>query len=344
MKFLSVIVPMYNVEPFVEKCLQRLVDQDIPIEDYEIICVNDGSPDNSRDIVLRFKEKYENIVLIDQENQGVSGARNNGIDRACGKYLMFIDPDDYVDRNTFKRALSIAEKEKTQVAYLGFAVLNEDESIKSTVYLEESAGKTFKGVDAYTVTHSKRKADPDRIYGILFNREFVETYNFRFLVGVPYLEDGELMTRMLSIADNCFFISGPFYRRTTRPGSATNSNLFYSKYAIDGFIKSAVNLREFSRKQDLNDTQREFLNQPIAKYVILTVSATARLTSFKTFLYVRSELRKNGFKKLNMDGSYKMYQKLGGLFNASIYMLYIYMLLRPLGLSYRKLKNKLLKV
>src|SRR5690606_24149359 len=93
---LSIIIPMYNVEPYIERCLSSLQDQDIPMEEYEIICINDGSPDNSREVVIRFQRQNKNIILIDQSNQGVSKARNNGINVARGKYLLFVDPDDYI--------------------------------------------------------------------------------------------------------------------------------------------------------------------------------------------------------------------------------------------------------
>ena len=92
MKSLSIIIPIYNVAPYVERCIRSLEDQDIPKDDYEIICINDGSPDNCREIVEQLQQEFSNIILINQENQGVSMARNNGIDLSEGKYLLFVDP------------------------------------------------------------------------------------------------------------------------------------------------------------------------------------------------------------------------------------------------------------
>uniref|UniRef100_UPI0030DB473E glycosyltransferase family 2 protein n=1 Tax=uncultured Imperialibacter sp. TaxID=1672639 RepID=UPI0030DB473E len=98
---LSIIVPVYNVEEYLERCVRSLEDQDIPRSDYEIIVVNDGSPDNSKEVVERLQRELSNIILINQENQGVSMARNAGIDRASGEYLVVVDPDDYVAPNSF---------------------------------------------------------------------------------------------------------------------------------------------------------------------------------------------------------------------------------------------------
>ncbi|MCU4173861.1 glycosyltransferase [Carboxylicivirga sp. N1Y90] len=341
MKRLSIVVPMYNVEPFVEKCLRYLVEQDIPQEEYEIICVNDGSPDNSRDIVLKFKEKYSNVVLLDQENQGVSMARNNGIDIATGKYLLFIDPDDYTDSNCFKNILQKADDNDAEVVHLGFTVLDEFDKEKAAVHHEGISTTVVEGIKAYSLCHVEGRPDPDRIYGILIKRDLLNTYKLRFLEGVPYLEDGELMTRISCIASRCLFIKGTFYWRTTRPGSATNSDLFYSKRAIDGFIKSASNLRVFRETLSLSVEQRQYLNQPIVKYVILSLSASSKFTDYKTYRYVRASLLKNNFNKLELEGIDKTYKKLGGFFNISISLLHCYLLFRPIGLSVKNILNKL---
>ena len=97
----SIIVPVYNVEPYLNKCLDSLVKQ--TLEDIEIIIVNDNSPDNSEQIILEYKEKYpDKIVYIKKENGGVSSARNAGLEVARGEYIGFLDGDDYVSLDMFK--------------------------------------------------------------------------------------------------------------------------------------------------------------------------------------------------------------------------------------------------
>lgn len=93
---------MYNSAKWLPKCLDSVLNQDVPLDELEVICVNDGSPDNSEEVSLQYKEKYpDTIVVISQENQGPSGARNNGMKHATGKYLCFVDPDDYVEPQVF---------------------------------------------------------------------------------------------------------------------------------------------------------------------------------------------------------------------------------------------------
>ena len=103
MKRLSIIVPIFNVELYLAKCLDSLVIQDIQKHEYEIIIINDGSTDSSKDIIKSYLKKYSNIRYIVQENQGLGGARNTGILNACGKYLMFVDSDDYIEKNCLNR-------------------------------------------------------------------------------------------------------------------------------------------------------------------------------------------------------------------------------------------------
>ena len=97
--FLSFIVPVYNAEAYLEECLCSLLEQDIPSGEYEVICVNDGSTDGSREILSSFAAQFPNLVLIDQANSGVSAARNAGLKAARGAFVWFVDADDFLRPN-----------------------------------------------------------------------------------------------------------------------------------------------------------------------------------------------------------------------------------------------------
>ena len=96
----SFVVPVYNTSKYLKKCLDSLVKQ--TFKDFEVIIVNDGSTDKSKDIILKYESKYDSIKVINQENQGLSMARNNGVKKASGKYIIFIDSDDYVEKGLLK--------------------------------------------------------------------------------------------------------------------------------------------------------------------------------------------------------------------------------------------------
>lgn len=93
----SVIIPVYNVEKYLRRCLNSVIDQEY--KNIEIILVNDGSTDNSLEMAISYKEKDKRIKVFSQENQGLSAARNTGLDKSQGEYIIFIDSDDYVSKD-----------------------------------------------------------------------------------------------------------------------------------------------------------------------------------------------------------------------------------------------------
>jgi len=318
---------MYNVAPYVDRCIRSLEDQDIPKEDYEIICVNDGSPDNCKNIVENLQQEFPNIVLINQENQGVSMARNNGIYRATGKYLLFIDPDDYVDTHSFARVLKTVDKQNAQVSFLGYSFLNEDGTLRKAVFNEKEKGTVYPGLEAYFEARGDRQTDPDRMWAVLFEREFMNKNNLRYLPNVPYLEDGELIARIMCLAERCIFDGHSFYQRTTRPGSATHSNLFRSEKATNGFILAAQNLKNFQSSYDLTTAQKEFLNQPICKFVLLAINSSFRSTI--AIKHTLKRLKKLGLHKCNVNGCHLVYKRFAYLYNLCQYMGVLYLKLKP---------------
>jgi len=127
MKLLSFIIPLYNSSQWLHKCLDSVLKQDIDEEQLEIICVNDGSPDNSADIVREYQAKHpQSIVLLEQENQGPSGARNNGMRYATGKYLCFVDPDDFVESNVYGTFVAKMEEHQLDMLRFNYQIVDEN--------------------------------------------------------------------------------------------------------------------------------------------------------------------------------------------------------------------------
>jgi glycosyltransferase involved in cell wall biosynthesis len=113
---LSIIIPFYNVEKYIAECLDSVYAQDIPESEYEVICVNDCSPDNSRQIVLEYQKKHDNLILIEHEtNKMLGAARNTGLRAAQGKYVWFIDSDDYIVQNVLNTLLLVAEQNYLEI-------------------------------------------------------------------------------------------------------------------------------------------------------------------------------------------------------------------------------------
>ncbi len=113
----SVIVPIYNNEKYLKECLDSICNQ--TLTDIEIICVNDGSEDNSLKIIEEYKQKDNRIILINQDNLGVSAARNNGIKIATGEYIGFVDSDDYIDNDFYEKLYNAAKHNDSDMAVAG---------------------------------------------------------------------------------------------------------------------------------------------------------------------------------------------------------------------------------
>lgn len=102
--YVSIVIPIYNVAPYIEKCLESVLKQGLQSSEYEVVMVNDGSKDESADICQTYCDRYDNFRLIHQDNAGVSAARNRGIDAARGEYIVFLDADDYMLDNGLQLA------------------------------------------------------------------------------------------------------------------------------------------------------------------------------------------------------------------------------------------------
>ncbi|MCD4725161.1 MAG: glycosyltransferase [Bacteroidales bacterium] len=341
MKRLSIIIPMYNVAPYVERCIRSLEDQDIPPDDYELICINDGSPDNCGEIVTQLQHEFSNIVLIKQANQGVSRARNNGIEKAAGKYLLFIDPDDYVESNSFAGILQTAEQNNVQVSFLGYSFLNEDGTLRKAVFNEKEKGIVYPGLEAYFVARGDGQTDPDRSWAVLFEREFMNKNNLRYLPNVPYLEDGELIARIMCLAERCIFDGHSFYQRTTRPGSATNSKLFSSKKATNGFILAAINMKKLQASPNLSKAQKELLNQAIVKFITLAFNSCIGTHSYSRIISIRNKLRENSLGECQLEGVDKSYKGYAHAYNYSpIILMLVLFIRRYFSLFINRLNSK----
>ena len=271
---LSIIVPAYNVADYIERCIRSLENQDIPKSDYEIIVTNDGSPDNSRQIIEKLQEEFSNIVLINQENQGVSMARNNAIAIAKGKFIMPIDPDDYVQTNSFGEIFSIINEFESDCYVLQVNKINEHgEVIWKTDY------KKYNKIIHKTLAsfhdskgENNNLADPDRSWAIIYKKEIISKYDIFYPKNVPYLEDAIFVSKYFFYVKSYMLIDTPFYMRTVRMGSATNSNLFLTDFARKGFANGVKDIYDFyttHKTAIVNEDRFGFLRQTYIHFCIL---------------------------------------------------------------------------
>lgn len=314
---LSIIIPTYNLELYIEKCLKSLLNQDLPLNQYEIIVVNDGSTDSTEFIVAGLVEDNSNIKLINKTNGGVSSARNIGIQEAKGEYITFLDGDDYFVPNILSSILDFVRKDDLQIGLFG---IRGEESKIEKFYIENTPIIT--GIDLYL---NHRKYIGDNSCPMLTKREFLISNNLRYTVDIPYLEDGLFVAKLMCLATKCSYNGYPYYTRVIRPGSADTSNIFYTKKAIDGFIKAIDDLKNMQLLSKLTVGQNQFLNQPINKFIKTALGACLTINTVKYLFYVISELKKRGINKINPSNS----------------NIYLFVLKSLLDLASLSIKNKL---
>jgi len=193
---ISVIVPVYNTEKYLRKCLDSVVNQ--TYKDLEAIIVNDGSTDNSQKIIDEYISKYPNKVkCISKQNGGLSGARNCGIEAATGDYIAFVDSDDYIDENLFENLLPYMEK---NIDLIKFKLVKTDEQYKE---IEKVAGPKFNeatGEEGFNLlVFNDVLLEPACIY--LYKKILFDKNNFKFLENT-YHEDFGLIPIILLHAKN----------------------------------------------------------------------------------------------------------------------------------------------
>ena len=141
----SVIIPVFNTEDYLGQCLDSAVNQ--TLKDIEIICINDGSTDHSPAILEEYQAKDPRVVIISQDNRGLSAARNCGMIKARGKYVYFLDSDDYVDSETLKRSTELAEKNDLDAVVFGFEQFADS---KELLLIHPCMVNLFRGAPKYT--------------------------------------------------------------------------------------------------------------------------------------------------------------------------------------------------
>jgi glycosyltransferase involved in cell wall biosynthesis len=253
---LSIIVPVYNVRDSLFRCVQSLISQDIPSDEYEIILINDGSTDDSVLIAQRLVSESVNVKLINQENRGLSGARNTGIENASGKYIWFIDSDDYIVKNCLNQMLNEVDKYDVDV----FAFLL-DVRHKDSRFSSDGSVQKFPLYKVMTGKFAMLNGFiPCSSCSYFFYRGFINKNALTFTIGITH-QDVEFMTRVMSLANRVVFTNHKPYIYDYNPNSLSKSKTIEKrkKFLLDN-VQVSYCIKEFAcRQSDLN--LRKHLNK-----------------------------------------------------------------------------------
>lgn len=229
---LSIIIPVYNVQEYLGACLDSIFNQDIPYYDYEVILVNDGSPDNSESIILEYSAKFPNIKYIKQENGGPSRARNTGLEEASGDYIWFIDSDDWIKSNCLNDLLTYNYTNNLDFCEFSFSFIYESDEVQinTNAKIENHVIDNIEYISNYPITLSACMH--------IVKKEILEDYRIRFIPDI-YQEDTEINIRILEYSKRISYFNGGsiyFYRKTNPNSTMTNKNLAHIKQRMNSYI------------------------------------------------------------------------------------------------------------
>lgn len=214
---LSIIVPVYRVEKYLTRCLDSILAQDY--SDFELILINDGSPDRCGEIIDKYCSFDSRIIAIHQKNQGVSAARNMGIQKAKGEYIGFVDPDDYISKNMYKTLIQTIEETGSDIACCNWSNVLDKGSIQPNQISEVSALMLHEEFINHLFDI------PFTILGVVWNKLFKRSLiKELFPVGCAMGEDTIFVVNYATSVRTACFVNENLYYFFLRPDSAMHAN------------------------------------------------------------------------------------------------------------------------
>ena len=298
---ISIIIPTYNSEKYVIRCLDSLKQQTIP--PYEIIFINDGSTDNTLNVL----KQYEGLKLdiISTENKGQGSARNLALNKAKGDYIWFIDSDDTISADAIEKLTNIITKESTDVVNFDYQVTNLEGDIKHYTRFKNQpyivngseCSILLANMPYYTVNN-------------LYNREFLLKNNIRYGEGYIY-EDCEFWVKVAITANKVIFLKDELYQIVKENDSTTNSNMLTDKHWTS-FLKAAEACLDYAQ----NNTHENigYLNKYLLNRFFTYYTKRTPKSNKKKFLYrfvdlmSKYDLRQVKHKTYNKLIKYKIYK------------------------------------
>lgn len=283
----SVVLPVYNVEDYLRDCLDSIVNQ--TLKDIEIICINDGSPDNSLEILREYEKKDNRITVIDQENGGHAVATNRGIDLATGECLFSMDSDDILELNALE--LSYNRLKEKDVDFVMFKAINYDDSTdryyETEVY---SMNKIYQKVGDNVFNYKdigelmfEASVTP---WSKLYKREFIMENNIRYPEGLIFEDNVFFYNALLTAKRICFLNEFLFIRRWYATSSTTNGDLRF----LDSLSVSNLVIDVFKDNDELDNYKTNLFNNKIS-------------LNFMRYNKIKTEFKEKYFEEMKKDFS-----------------------------------------
>lgn len=246
---ITVVVPVYNAEKFLNECLNSILNQ--TFQSYEVIAINDGSLDNSVSILMEFQEKYENLIVIDKENEGVSATRNLGIKKAKGEYILFIDSDDYIELNMLEKMYQQVIAHRAEIVTAKIAIEDEMGNWRSLIKYDYNEDKSINSNESLKLLWAG--VISGHVCNKLIKKDLFLLNNIEFPVGLLY-EDTPIIIKLFTCIQRQAFVNKELYHYVQRENSITKIN---SLKAINDQLQ-AIDLVENKYSYKIESSSKEY--------------------------------------------------------------------------------------
>jgi glycosyltransferase involved in cell wall biosynthesis len=240
---LSIIIPVYNVAFYIRECLDSIYAQ--MRDSYQVICVNDGSTDNSRIILQEYKDIHKDLIILDRENGGSGAARNSGLKMASGKYVYFLDSDDYLLPNVLHKMIEFAEVHNLDIA--NFNVLKSDGNYYFSI--RDYPKTVLSGQEYFSFLNNFQLSLPAvPVWMYLYKKKLIDKYCLRFKKEIMLGEDNHYTPKALFFAKRVMLLNIPIqFHRLAREGAKTQ---YETKQRVDSLLFICRDLYHFFKAQN----------------------------------------------------------------------------------------------
>lgn len=282
----SVLIPVYNVEKYLERCLDSIIYQ--TLTDIEIICVDDGSTDNSAKILKKYAELDNRIIIITKKNGGLPSARNAALDRASGKYIGFVDSDDYVEATMYETLVNAAEKNQSDIVICGANIFPENP--KANQWLYDTLSPNYKHYNSFEAEILFDRIDTTPfLWRTLVRKTLIDQEDFRLDEDIIIGEDKAFQCKIYPCAKAITVIPDKLYNYFWCRPESLMSKQVYGKciQRVKAHIKLVERISDslflnITQNQEKENVQKSFLNWSISfiydDYIYLSEKEKYELT------------------------------------------------------------------
>ncbi len=333
---ISIIVPIYNVENYLDDCIESIANQTYP--NLEIILVNDGSTDNSDAICKKWEQKDNRIVYINQKNSGVSVSRNNGLKKASGVYVSFVDGDDSLEPSMIEDLYKMIIKQKTNVVVCDYYTMNKNQKKEENYFSKSQKINIQQNKQEILEKILQLLGVP---WGKLYSREFLKKNNLQFKVGLKRMQDTIFTLDAFELCDDLYYLHKPLYNYRIFQNSACN------KYSpdFDNTAKEILGyLQTYLMNNQLWDTYQYLYYTKMQLLILEMIKLKYIPDQCKMQITKKIQMMKNDINSFHLD--YKMVSshlldkkaKIGSfLLKHKLY--YLFYMIYKINYKLKKLRN-----